>query len=104
MHPKAFLGLFLGASVFSRPNGHHELEEFSRRIFSRFAAFSFEWKWHLVSIEGSVAWVVTEGLVHANTADQDLGAPYRSTIVLVKRGDKWLIMHGLGSRPVVAGR
>jgi hypothetical protein len=28
----------------------------------------------LVSIEGSVAWVVTEGLVHAKTIDQDLSA------------------------------
>jgi len=58
----------------------------------------------LVSIEGSVAWVVTEGLVHAKTIDQDLSAPYSVTMMLVKRGDKWLIMHGHSSRPVIAGR
>ena len=101
------LGLFapdsdvflLGSEEGEKAIGHHELEDFLRRIFSRFTAFSFEWKWHLVSTEGSVAWVVTEGLVHAKTSDQDLSAPYRSTMVLVKRGDKWLIMHAHGSRP-----
>lgn len=94
----------LGSEKGEKAIGHHELEDFFTRIFSRFTAFSFEWKWHLVSIEGSVAWVVTEGLVHAETIDQDLSAPYRSTMVLVKRGDEWLIMHAHGSRPVIASK
>ena len=106
------LGLFapdadvflLGSEEGEKAIGHHELEDFFKGIFSRFTAFSFEWKWHLVSIEGSVAWVVTEGLVHAKTIDQDLSATYRSTMVLVKRGDKWLIMHAHGSRPVIASK
>jgi len=94
----------LGSEEAEKAIGHYELEDFFRRIFSRFTAFSFEWKWHLVSIEGSVAWVFTEGLVHAKTIDQDLNAPYRSTMVLVKRGDKWLIMHAHGSRPTTERR
>ena len=94
----------LGSEEGEKAIGHHELEDFIRRIFSRFRAFSFEWKWHLVSIEGSVAWVFTEGLVHAKTVDQHISAPYRSTIVLVKRGGKWLMMHAHGSRPETASK
>ena len=106
------LGLFapdadvfiLGSEEGEKAIGHQELEDFFKRIFSRFTAFSFEWKWHFVSIEGSVAWVVTEGLVHTKTLDQDISSPYRSTMVLVKRGDKWLIMHVHGSSPVIASK
>jgi len=89
----------LGSEEGEKAIGHRKLEDFFRRIFSRFTAFYFEWKWHLVSVESSVAWVFTEGLVHTKTIDQTLEAPYRSTMVLVKRGDKWLIMHVHGSRP-----
>jgi ketosteroid isomerase-like protein len=94
----------LGSEEGEKAIGHRELEDFFRRIFSRFTAFYFEWKWHLVSMESSVAWVFTEGLVHAKTVDQTLEAPYRSTMVLVKRGDKWLIMHAHGSRPTTKRR
>ena len=80
--------------------GHTELESFFKRIFQLSSTLSFEWKWHLVSIEGSVAWVIAKGLIHLKSVDEQLSSPYRITLVLVKRGDKWFIMHGHGSEPV----
>jgi len=93
--------VYLGFEEGEKAIGHNELEDFTRRLFSSMA-ISFEWRWHLVSMEGSVAWVVAEGLFHAKTADQDVSGPYRVTMVLVKRGDKWLIMHLHDSQPVIA--
>jgi len=104
------LGLFasdadivlLGSEEGEKAIGSRELENFLGRLFSRPMAYSLEWMWFLVSMEGSVAWVVAEGFVHARTADQHVSSPYRLTMVLVKRGDKWLIMHWHGSEPVIA--
>jgi len=93
--------VFLGFEEGEKVIGYNELEDFVRRLFSS-TAISFEWKWHLVSMEGSVAWVVAEGLYHAKTADQHVSGPYRLTMVLVKREDKWLIMHLHDSQPVIA--
>jgi len=93
--------VFLGFEEGEKAIGHNELEDFAKRLFSSWA-ISFEWKWHLVSMEGSVAWVVAEGLFHARTADQHVSGPYRVTMVLVKKGDKWLIMHLHESQPVIA--
>jgi len=93
--------VYLGFEEGEKAIGYNELEDFARRLFSS-TAISFEWKWHLVSMEGSVAWVVAEGLYHAKTADQHVSGPYRLTMVLVKREDKWLIMHLHDSQPVIA--
>jgi len=92
--------VLLGSEEGEKAIGQGALKNFLERLFSRPMAYSLEWKWHSVSIEDSVAWVVAEGLVHAKTADRHLSAPYRLTMVLVKRRDKWLIMHWHGSEPV----
>ena len=94
--------VLLGSEEGEKAIGRRELENFLRRLFSRPMALSFEWRWYSVSVEGSVAWVVAEGLVHTRTADQHLSSPYRLTMVLVEKGDKWLIMHTHGSQPVIA--
>lgn len=96
--------IHVGSEEGEKAIGHSELEDFFRRIFSRFTAFYFEWKWHLISMESPVAWVFAEGLVHAKTPNQTLEAPYRITIVFVKRRDKWLIMHSHGSTPTTKRR
>ena len=84
--------------------GRTELESFFRRIFQLSSTLSFEWKWHLISIEGLVAWVVAKGLIHLKSIDKHLSSPYRITLVLVKRGDKWFIMHGHGSQPAAKNK
>ena len=94
--------VLLGSEEGEKAIGRIELEGQFRRLFSRPMAYSFEWKWHSVSVEDSVAWVVAEGLVHARTSDQHQSSPYRLTMVLVKRGDKLLIMHWHGSEPASA--
>jgi uncharacterized protein (TIGR02246 family) len=94
--------VLLGSEEGEKAIGRIELEGQFRRLFSRPMTYSFEWKWHSVSVEDSVAWVVAEMLVHARTSDQHQSSPYRLTLVLVKRGDKWLIMHWHSSEPTSA--
>jgi len=104
------LGLFaadanvvlLGSEEGEKAIGPTELERFLKRLFSRHMAYSFEWRWHLVSIEGPVAWVVAEGLIHAKSADEHVSSPYRVTVVLKKKAGKWLITHYHGSEPAIA--
>jgi len=94
--------VLLGSQAGEKAIGRRELENFLERLFSRSMVISFEWKWHLVSIKGSVAWVVAEGLIHWKSANQHQSFPYRATIVLKKKGEKWLIMHCHGSEPAIA--
>lgn len=95
--------VMLGSAEGEKAVGRRESEEFLDQLWSRPIAYSFEWRWHSVSAEGSVAWVFAEGSVHAKSADQDVSRPYRITLVLANRGDKWLIMHSHGSEPATAG-
>jgi len=95
--------VLLGSAEGEKAVGRRQSEELFEQLRSRPIAYSFEWRWHLVSSEGSVAWVVAEGSVHTESADQHLILPYRLTLVLVNRGNKWLIAHSHGSEPAAAG-
>jgi uncharacterized protein (TIGR02246 family) len=92
--------ILLGSEEGEKAIGRMELEKECRHLFSRPVELSLEWRWHSVSVEDSVAWVVAEGLVHSRRADVHQSSPYRLTLVLVKRGKKWLIMHWHGSEPI----
>jgi uncharacterized protein (TIGR02246 family) len=91
--------VLFGSEEGEKTIGRAELEGQFRRLFSRPTVYSLEWRWHQVSVEDSVVWVVAEGLAHARTLDQHQSSPYRLTMVLVKRGNKWLITHYHGSEP-----
>jgi uncharacterized protein (TIGR02246 family) len=91
--------VMLGSEEGEKAIGRRELEDFLQSVYSRPMSYSLEWSWHSVSAEGSVAWVVAEGLVHAESADHRLSSPYRLTMVLVKRRDNWLMVHYHGSEP-----
>jgi len=94
--------VMLGSEEGEKAIGRRELEDLLEGVYSRPMSYSLEWRWHSVSAEGAVAWVVAEGLVHVASADQHLSSPYRLTMVLVKRGDKWLMVHYHGSEPARA--
>lgn len=92
--------ILLGSEAGEKAIGRNELKNFLKRLFSRPMSYSLEWNWHSVSVESSVAWIVAEGLVHVRIANKHLSTPYHLTMVLVKRGGKWLIMHWHGSEPI----
>ena len=91
--------VWLGSWEGERGVGLAGLERLLQRLLSAPVDYSFEWERRSVSAEGSVAWVIAEGSVHARGPDQDLSSPYRLTLVLVNRAGKWLILHSHGSEP-----
>ena len=91
--------VWLGSWEGEKGVGLKGLERFVKRLLSGPVAYSFEWEERSVSAEGSVAWVIAEGSVRAKGPEQDVSSPYRLTLVLVNRGDEWLILHSHGSEP-----
>ena len=59
------------------------------------------WEWHRtdVSTAGSVAWLLAEGTETAATENRLERHPYRMTMVLERREDRWLLMQVHGSSP-----
>jgi ketosteroid isomerase-like protein len=62
---------------------------------------TYSWKWdrHDVSGAGSVAWLLAEGTETAVSPDRRERHRYRMTMVLERRGDRWLLMQVHGSSP-----
>lgn len=58
---------------------------------------SFVWK--SISAAGPVAWVAADGAFKIRAAGQDMVLPTRASLVLVKRGGEWLVVHAHFSTP-----
>ena len=79
--------------------GPHELRAFLEQYVTGPTTYSWQWKRHDVSAAGSVAWLLAEGTEKAaieNAADE---YHYRMTMVLERRGERWLLMQVHGSSP-----
>ncbi len=61
--------------------------------------YSWEWFRHDVSVAGSIAWIVAEGTETAATEGGWQQHSYRMTMVLERRGDRWLVRQVHGSSP-----
>jgi ketosteroid isomerase-like protein len=79
--------------------GPVELTRFLGRYGDGPTSYSWEWDRHDVSIAGSVAWLLAEGTETAATEDRVEQHPYRMTMVLERRGDRWLLRQVHGSSP-----
>lgn len=79
--------------------GPVELRQFLHRYVNGPTTYSWEWDRHDVSAAGSVAWLLAEGIETATTQDRLEQHPYRMTIVLEHRVDRWLLMQVHGSSP-----
>ncbi|MHC1753966.1 MAG: nuclear transport factor 2 family protein [Methanosarcina sp.] len=58
-----------------------------------------EYNWISISAAGNVAWVAIDAVLKAKVDGQNLRFQSRITMVLEKRGDRWLIMQGHFSFP-----
>ena len=94
--------VFIGSEAGETAIGPNALEIRLKAIFSRPESYSWEWKWRSVSAAESVAWVTADAVVRAKGGERDLALPYRLTVVMEKRHDRWLWMQYHGSEP--AGR
>jgi ketosteroid isomerase-like protein len=82
--------VFIGTGADEKRVGRAELQRQLERDLSQSERLSFDFDWHAVSAAGSVAWVATTGMGHAQVAGQSVDFPYRLTGVLEHRGDQWL--------------
>jgi ketosteroid isomerase-like protein len=79
--------------------GPGELRRFLHRYVEGPTTFSWKWDRHDVSIAASVAWLLAEGTETAAAGDHVEHHPYRMTMVLECRENRWLLSQVHGSSP-----
>jgi len=91
--------VFIGTGGDEKCIGLDEIKTLFVRDFSQFKDASLKIGWHSVSAAGSVAWVVADLILRANTGSREINLQARSTAVLARRGDRWLIVQSHSSLP-----
>ncbi len=79
--------------------GPDELRAFLERYVGGGTTYSWEWDRRELSIAGSLAWLLAEGTETAASEEGVARHPYRMTMVLERRDDRWLARHVHGSSP-----
>ena len=79
--------------------GPDELRGFLDRYLGADTTYSWEWDRHDVSIAGTLAWLLAEGTETAASEEGPARHPYRMTMVLERRNDRWLVRQVHGSSP-----
>ena len=79
--------------------GPHKLRAFLEQYVTGPTTYSWQWKRHDVSAAGSVAWLLAEGTETATGENHAEEHRYRMTMVLERRGERWLLMQVHGSSP-----
>ena len=79
--------------------GPVELQRFIEDYIAGATTYSWTWDRHDVFIAGSVAWLLAEGTETAVSGGHVQQHPYRMTMVLERRQDRWVLMHVHGSSP-----
>ena len=92
-------GVVVVTSEDSLLRGPGELRRFLDRYIGGLTTYSWEWDRHDVSTVGSVAWLLAEGTESAATKDRLELHPYRMTMVLEQRDNRWLVRQVHGSSP-----
>jgi len=90
----------IGTGEDEKRAGLKEIRIQFERDFSQCDNISCELGWHTVSAAGMVAWVAADYSVHATIKGQKEEMTMRMSIVLERRGQKWLIVHMHGSAPM----
>jgi len=90
---------FIGTGGDEKRIGPDEIKTLFERDFAQFEDASLKIGSHSVSAVGSVAWVVADLILRANTGSREINLQARSTAVLERRGDRWLIVQSHSSLP-----
>jgi uncharacterized protein (TIGR02246 family) len=77
--------------------GPVELKRFLENYIQGATTYSWKWDRHDVSNAGSVAWLLAEGTETAVTGGRHQQHPYRMTLVLERRDDRWVLRQVHGS-------
>ena len=79
--------------------GPAELRRFLDRYIEGPTTYSWQWDRHDVSGAGSLAWLLAEGTETAATRGRMQRHPYRMTMVLERRENRWVLRQVHGSSP-----
>ena len=79
--------------------GPAELRRFLDRYIEGPTTYSWQWDRHDVSGAGSLAWLLAEGTETATTRGRMQRHPYRMTMVLERRQNRWVLRQVHGSSP-----
>ena len=79
--------------------GLTEIKAIFERSFSQFDEASFEFGWHSVSVAGPLAWLAADVILHVKAGGREISEQLRFTVVMEKRGDRWLIVQSHDSVP-----
>jgi ketosteroid isomerase-like protein len=91
--------VYLGSEAGETAIGPTQLRTLLEGLFAR--PETYQWRWgelHISEI-GPFAWLTTEAILRVQGRER-LELPYRITLVLEHRADRWLVMHYHGSEPV----
>jgi uncharacterized protein (TIGR02246 family) len=91
--------VFIGTGGDEKRIGLAEIKALLERDFAQFEDASLRIGRHSVSAAGSVAWVVADLIIRANTSGREINLQARSTAVLERWGDRWLIVQLHASLP-----
>jgi ketosteroid isomerase-like protein len=91
-----------GTGVDEKRIGRAQFRLQAERDWSQTDTLAFKLTWHQVSAAGPVAWVAAEGVGQGKVGGQAIEFPFRATVVLEQRGDKWLFLQLHMSLPAPA--
>ena len=79
--------------------GPVEFQKFLDQYLRGPTTYSWNWDRHDVSIAGSVAWILAEGIETVTIGDRVERHPYRMTMVLERGQGDWIVRQVHGSVP-----
>ena len=79
--------------------GPEELRAFLDGYVDGPTTYSWEWHRHDIVLRDVVAWVLAEGVETAAGEHGEDRHPYRMTMILELRDERWMLMHVHGSSP-----
>jgi ketosteroid isomerase-like protein len=96
--------VMMGSEEWELGVGRENIRGFFKRLLSRSETYRWEWKWHMLAVSGTVAWILAKGECHTRAEGTETVSPYRLSGVFEKRGDTWLWVLFHGSEPMPAAK
>lgn len=83
----------IGTGADERYLGLDAIRGLFQRNFAESDTADVKWTWRHVVIVGSAAWVAAEADIHVRPSGVETIVPVRWTVIMEKRGERWLWLH-----------
>jgi uncharacterized protein (TIGR02246 family) len=92
--------VFIGTDADEKKLGREGLLEGLQRDFAYADSITVELPWISISGSGTVAWIAADYIYHVIVEGLEVQVKGRLTLIMEKRGERWLIVHAHFSAPV----